>query len=719
MGPAIFHSIQQIKDVLCSFRALNAMGGPERLAFFLTTSVTGGALGFQRYLLHQYNRDLQLIHSEDDAEVNVNLFRSFIQVSKICLPTWKSREFLGSTIFIVLFLFNAILRVWATRVNSRVLTTLLSGSSAGRLGNFIRSILLRSTVSLLEGLCSGAIQWIRPWLIGCYRERLSRDFQRRFFHKLVYYQSTVLDDRLERADSVIASYCGEFAEHFAELPYYFLLPGLEIMISGYALVQQSGAWSAAMVGMIVTASVIVLQHLSPPFGRLHSLLLQRSDAYRRMLTTTLDNVENIALHGGGGHTLMCLNRVLAKLKRSLDHMALAAGHFNILETCLSSFLTIVANIIAFTGAERGYYKHSVNDVLLQIQYIENLNSCVKNFIVNFRELSHLTEFSVKMWEFDKTLNSIAGGTFIHSGPVPLSPWRKHSTDAKAPSLIYSPRIETLHDFSLINFPIFTADQVCLRSPSGAVLLTNFTASMLSDEDWVIVGDNGCGKTSLIRMLTGLWFPSTGSLEVDSSVKFLIAPQHTYMAPECSLYEQIVFPMEAISNPDEDVLYCIKKAVQLAGAESVVEVAGGYDSPVMGLHVKDPDTSFDWTRLSGGQKQRVSLARIFFYKFYVAKPKETVVAVLDEATSMMDEFEQQVLANLRKEGIRMISITHRDSVIRHHSHALRIKKHGRWALERVQNQLKPGEIVNLISPVTDNQSSPVLSAEMKVSPLDDG
>lgn len=712
MSSAISSTAKQMKDLLSRARSMESVGSTERLVFFLTTTVTGATLLGQRYLLRHYNRDLQLIHSEDDTKVNSNLFRSFIQISKICLPTWKSREFFGSALFIVLFLFNALLRVWATRVNSRVLTTLLSGSSAERMGNFVRSIFLRSTVSLLEGLCSGAIQWIRPWLIGCYRERLCRDFQRRFFYKLVYYQSNVLDDRLERADSVIASYCGEFAEHFAELPYYFLLPGLEIIISGYALVQQSGAWSATVVGCIVTASVIVLQHLSPPFGRLHALLLQRNDSYRRMLTTTLDNVENIALHGGGGHTLMCVNRVLGKLKRSLDHMALAAGHFNILETCLSSFLTIVANIIAFTGAERGYYKHSVNDVLLQIQYIENLNSCVKNFIVNFRELSHLTEFSLKMWEFDKTLNSIAGGTFIHMGPAAISPRRKHSVDAKAPaSRVYSPRLETAHDFSLIHFPIFIMNQVSLYSPSDTLLLSNLNASMMSNEDWVIVGDNGCGKTSLIRMLTGLWFPSSGSLQVDASVKFLIAPQHTYMAPECTLYEQLVFPMEAIPDPDEEVIRCIKRAVELAGAEGVIEVAGGYDSPVMGLHTKDTDTSYDWTRLSGGQKQRVSLARIFFYKLYVAKPGETVVAVLDEATSMMDEFEQKVLIHLRKEDIRMISITHRDSVIRHHSHVLRIKKNGRWLLEKVPNRLKVGETVNVISPVTDNQRSPVLLPEM--------
>eukprot|EP00796_Vickermania_ingenoplastis_P008756 gene8757-6159_t len=684
---------KKAQDVITALLSCHGVPSTERVGFILTSSISILTLMFQRYLLRKYGRDLISVRSEDDTKISKKLYHSFIQVSKICLPTWKSREFLGSFVFISLFAFNAVLRVWAQRVNSRMLATMLSGDSSQRLENFVRSIISRCSVSLLEGLCSGAIQWIRPWLIGCYRERLCRDFQRRFFNQLVYYQSTVLDDRLERADSVIASYCGEFAEHFAELPYYFILPGLECLISGYALVEQSGAWSASLVGVVVTISVLLLQHIAPPFGRLHSLLLQRSDSYRRMLTSTLDNVENIALHGGGPHTLMCLNRTLAKLKTSLDHMSLAAGHFNMLETVLSSFLTIVAN-------------RSVNDVLLQVQYIEGLNCSVKNFIVNFRELSHLTEFSVKMWEFDRTLRSIASGTFIHSGPGGVDRDRTSSRRSSSPSSarVYSPRGEMEHDLSSAVFPIFCMENVTLLSPSDAVLLQRMTAKMLSDQDWVISGDNGTGKTSIIRMLTGLWFPKSGSLTVDKSVKFLIAPQHTYMAPECTLYEQIVFPMEAVPDPDDTIVANIKEAVRLAGAESVIQVAGGYDSEFMGLHKKTADTSFDWTRLSGGQKQRVSLARIFFYKLNTKNKNETVVAVLDESTSMMDDFEQDVITNIRRQEIRMISITHRESIIRHHSHVLRLMKQGRWSLEPVLNRLPIGEVA--ISPVTTNLVTPV-------------
>lgn len=688
LSTEVFHKVPHLIWGIVRGKGVRSV---EQFAFFLTTIISLLVVIAQRIALRRFGKELTTIHSEDDAKVNSKLYSSFIQISKICLPTWRTREFFGSFVFVFLFLLNAILRVWMSRVDSHMLATMLGSGSSTRLEAFVRSIVVRCSVSLTRGLCSGAIEWIRPWLISCYRERLARDFQRRFFKQLVYYQSTVLDDRLERADTVIASYCAEFAEHFAELPYYFLLPGLECVTSAYALVEQSGAWSASLVGCIVTISVLVLQRLAPPFGRLHALLLQREDNYRRMLTNTLDNVENIALHGGGPHTLMCLNRTLGRLKYSLNHMALAAGHFFMLETILSSFLTIVANVVAFTAAERGYYRRSVNDMLLQVGYIEGLNCSVKNFIVNFRELSHLTEFSLKMSTFDKTLNSIASGTFINKSSARVSGGFSLESSLNIPSpRVYSPSVRAAHDFSSGVFPLFTMDKITLLSPVDALLIKDLSMVMKSDEDWVITGENGSGKTSIMRMLTGLWFPSSGKLAIDDSVKFLIAPQHTYMAPGCTLYEQLIFPMEATCDPDEEKVACIKQAVELAGASSVIDVAGGYDSPFMGLKAKHADTSFDWTRLSGGQKQRVSLARIFFYKLYAAKPEETIVAILDEATSMLDEFECDVITNMRREGIRMISITHRSVVMQHHSHILHIKKHGQWATRRVEHRLAIGE-----------------------------
>lgn len=647
-------------------------------AFLLTFIV-------QRYYLRVFGKSIRQVHTEDDARVTWSLFGHFFQIAKIALPSWRCREFAGSAIFILLFAVKAVLRVWVSKANGEVLATMLHGARAERLYRFVHKILIRAAVGLAAAMTSGAIEGIRPWLIGCYRERLSRTFQRRFYKHLVYYQATVLDNRLEAADTVIATYCGEFAEHFAELPYYFVLPGLECVTSMTALVQQAGLRPALMMSGIATVAVFILRSLSPAFGRIHSQLLSREDDYRRMLTNNMNNVENIAMHNAGTYTRKRLDVSLAKLKYTLDHMALAKGSFEMLETTFSTFMTVMAQAITFGSSRQSYYHRSVNDVYLEIQLIEDLNSSVKDFVVNFRELSHLTEFATKMADFDTTLKSIAAGTLIREAPA-------NGDEPRASTPIEYTQVERMnHPKGASRFPLIRMENVVLESPAGHPLFEDMNVEFMSNEDWVIIGENGCGKTSLLRMLCGLWMPKTGVLAQDESVRYLLAPQHSYMAPQCTLYEQIAFP-KPVKEPTERIRKAVMEAIELAGAQTVVNVIRGYESPVMGFDLGDVDESYDWTSLSGGQKERISMARVFFHVLCMDRSRETPVAILDEATSMMDDTEQDVLNHLRRLNVRMISVTHRDVVIRHHTNILKISKGGKWAVEKVANQVPMGERV---------------------------
>ncbi|KPI86814.1 putative ABC transporter [Leptomonas seymouri] len=665
--------------------ALNSTPFVDRFGVLATSATFIVSFLVQRYYLRIFGKSIRQVHTEDDTRVTWSLFGHFFQIARIALPSWRCREFAGSAIFILLFAVKAVLRVWVSRANGEVLATMLHGARSERIYRFVHKILIRAAVGLVAGMTNGAIEGIRPWLIGCYRERLSRTFQRRFYKHLIYYQATALDNRLEAADTVIATYCGEFAEHFAELPYYFILPGLECATSMTALVQQSGLRPALMMSGIATGAVLILRALSPAFGRIHSQLLSNEDDYRRMLTNNMTNVENIAMHNAGAYTRMRLDASLAKLKHTLDHMALAKGNFEMLETTFSTFMTVMAQIVTFGSSRKAYYHRSVSSVYVEIQLIEDLNTSVRDFVVNFRELSHLTEFATKMSEFDTTLKSIASGTFIREAspigdePRPCSP------------IEYTLVERITHNKQASVFPLVRMENVVLESPAGQPLFKGMSVNFMNNEDWVIIGENGCGKTSLLRMLCGLWMPKAGLLAQDESVRFLLAPQHSYMAPQCTLYEQIAFP-NPVKAPTEQIRKAVIEAIELAGAQTVVNVIKGYESPVMGFDLNDVDESYDWSSLSGGQKERISMARVFFHVLCMDRSRETPVAILDEATSMMDDTEQDVLNHLRRLNVRMISSTHRDVVIRHHTNVLRIFRDGKWTAEKVPNTVKIGERV---------------------------
>lgn len=713
------------------------------VASLLTACAYAAVFILQRHFMRYYRRVVGDYYTTDDAEWSPSLYPDFKKICRIALPTVWSKEGLGSLVFILLFALKALLRVTISSIDGRVLTTMVTPRhlrSSTSFGSLRAALAAKLSASLAASAVSGCIEHLRHWLITAYRGRLTHYFHNRFYEKLIYYHGTALESHLEAADTVITSYCGEFAEHFAELPYYFLLPFLEASTSLIALVRITGGRSAGMMMAVVLASLAVLRAVTPPFGRIHAAVLQREDEFRRMHTNAINNVESIAMHGAGAFTRNRLNAQFDEVKTSLDEASLAKGHFDMLEGSISAVWSAAAYAICSLSSsgrtDGGGREHGktlrMSAAVVKLRLINDFNLSVKDLIVNIREVSHLSEFTTKLAAFENTLDKVAAGNF-HRDPFThglgvMTPSVTNDGTSPHPGIaspngVDGPRspvsptpqspqyrgsfrvVDHLTQKSRMG-SLVTFDHVNVVNPAGTLLVSKLSLDIAEGQDWAIVGPNGCGKSSVLRLMAKLWPPECGHLTLDASVAFCFLPQTPYLLPKSTMVEQICFPdeprvddgplksnraasmygLDSLDSPTSPPPPCVRgsvtsqerallsEAMSLATGSSVIDHLGGWDSPTVGLLPTKANREFDWSSLSGGQRQKLALARAFYHAKKSELKGDCCICVLDESTSMMDhEAEQMVFTNLRKHKVRFISVTHREEVLQHHTHVLTLSR----------------------------------------------
>jgi ATP-binding cassette subfamily D (ALD) protein 3 len=213
--------------------------------------------------------------------------------------------------------------------------------------------------------------------------------------------------------------------------------------------------------------------------------------------------------------------------------------------------------------------------------------------------------------------------------------------------------------------------VPLITPNGDVLVNSLDIEVRAGMNVLVAGPNGCGKSSLFRVLGGLWPQFGGTLHRPSSDKIFFIPQRPYLTLG-TLRDQIIYPhseadMRAAGVSDADLL-------RLLGDVALGSLA---------LRPGGLGAVCDWADvLSGGEKQRVAMSRVFYHK-----PQ---VAILDECTSAVSvDIEALLYTRCRQLGITLFTVSHRKSLWRFHEYLLRFDGRGHYEFRA----MTPDDVAN--------------------------
>ena len=199
----------------------------------------------------------------------------------------------------------------------------------------------------------------------------------------------------------------------------------------------------------------------------------------------------------------------------------------------------------------------------------------------------------------------------------------------------------------------TVEGVTAGPPGSSQFIVKGVAFALQPgEVLAVIGPSASGKTTLARLLVGLWPSAAGKVRLDGADVFTweksgLGPHIGYLPQGVELFDGTV--AENIARFGEVDTAKVEEVARVVGIhEWVTSLEQGYETAI------GPEGA----NLSGGQRQRIALARAMY--------GSPVFVVLDEPNSSLDEAGDQALssaiAHMKARGTTFVIITHRTSVL---------------------------------------------------------
>ena len=215
---------------------------------------------------------------------------------------------------------------------------------------------------------------------------------------------------------------------------------------------------------------------------------------------------------------------------------------------------------------------------------------------------------------------------------------------------FSPR-EKKEEYQKLSGAIELKDITFGYSRLGKPLITDFSMTVKPGQKIAFVGRTGCGKSTLAKLISGLYRPWSGSITFDGVPiedidRDVFIGSVSVIDQDITLFEDTV--SENIKMWDDSIEdFEVTLAARDAGIyDDIVTRDGGFSHKLL-------DGGRD---LSGGQRQRLEIAR--------ALSQDPTICIMDEATSALDaRTEHEVIRSINDRGITCIIIAHRLSTIR--------------------------------------------------------
>ncbi|XP_022333421.1 lysosomal cobalamin transporter ABCD4-like isoform X2 [Crassostrea virginica] len=580
-------------------------------------------------------------------------FKRFLKLAGYMFPSWRSVQLLICILLLILGLLDQVVIFYIGNIPSKYYKVFGDRDMAG----FQEETIMAALLITAEALIKASSVYLVSVLYIKWRGSINARIHKLYFTDLVYYDvntSGKIDNPDQRITQNLDRMCHNFSQIFAPI----IIAPFTIAYYLYKSVESTSyIGPVGVLCFFLVATVINKVLMSPVVNFVFKRQeMEGNYRFKHMLLRT--NAESAAFYRSGEIEKFYTDQRLHRLLKTQHSLILRQYPLNFsvnLFDYLGSVLSYI--LLAFPIFHGDYDSKSPADFSSLI----SANSFVIMYLINC--FTRLIDLSVKAAEVAGNAHRV--GELIEE---------LQKIKDKQRTLNYDKDIRPSTPPSRMTQKALTVTELTYGPPKSCdILCKNLTFQLEAGVNILVTGDSGCGKSSLLRVIAGLWPSTHGSVKFHEAVnpsKILFLPQKPYFT-DGTLKQQVIYPLKemdygSVSMDDES----IHQYMELTGLQKLTDRSLGLENYCCN----------DWYQeLSPGEMQRLSFVRLFFHQ-----PR---FAVLDEATSQIGvDLERVLYGKCRELGITVMSVGHRESLRQFHQLELRLQGRGNWTIQPITDSL---------------------------------
>uniref|UniRef100_A0A6Q2YH75 ATP-binding cassette, sub-family D (ALD), member 3a n=1 Tax=Esox lucius TaxID=8010 RepID=A0A6Q2YH75_ESOLU len=500
-----------------------------------------------------------------------------------------------------------------------------------------------------------------------FRVRLTKHLYDEYLKGYTYYKMGNLDNRIANADQLLTQDVEKFCNSVVDLYSNLSKPLLDIGLYIFKLTTAIGAQGPASMMAYLLISGLFLTRLRRPIGKMTVTEQRYEGEYRYVNSRLITNSEEIAFYNGNMREKQTIHSTFKKLVDHLHKFIFFRFTMGFVDSLIAKYIaTVVGYLVVsrpFLNLSDPRHLNSTQPELLEDYYqsgrmLLRMSQALGRIVLAGREMTRLSGFTMRITELMKVLKELNSGKYERTM---VSHQDKDPNAVERVALVPG-------SGQIVNVDhVIKFEHTPLATPNGDILIKDLTFEVRSGTNVLVCGPNGCGKSSLFRVLGELWPLFGGRLTKPERGKLFYVPQRPYMTLG-TLRDQVIYPDTYEEQRRKGISDLVLKEyldnVQLG---HILEREGTWD------------TVQDWMDvLSGGEKQRMAMARLFYHK-----PQ---FAILDECTSAVSvDVEDFIYSHCRTVGISLFTVSHRKSLWKHHEYYLHMDGRGNYDFKPITDE----------------------------------